>query len=154
MISRLSHWTFIACGLWLIALGVYFIALRPALLPEDLRYMGTTLAQARVALPGLEGWLAQVFTVLGGFIAGTGVLTVFIALAPAPRRTGTLLALALSGLSTVGLMSASNFALHSDFRWLLLVPAVLWFAGLLVLGLPTPTPPDPQPEQLETPSPS
>lgn len=154
MNQKVARCMFIACGIWLIGLGVYFIVLRPPLLPEDLRYVGTTLARARVALPGLEAWLARVFTVLGGFIAGNGVLTVFVALAPAPSRSGKFLALALCGLLTVGLMSASNFALHSDFRWLLLVPAVLWLAGLVLLGLRRPKPPDPQPEQPETPSPS
>ncbi|MEO6015629.1 MAG: hypothetical protein ABIP46_00110 [Polaromonas sp.] len=28
-------------------------------------------------------------------------------------------------------MSATNFALHSDFRWLLLLPVLMWLAGLL-----------------------
>ena len=31
-----SAWALIACGLWLTALGLYFIFIRPALLPEDL----------------------------------------------------------------------------------------------------------------------
>ena len=38
---------------------------------------------------------------------------------------------AVAGLLTVGLMSAMNFALHSDFRWLLLVPVLLWLGGLV-----------------------
>jgi len=28
-------------------------------------------------------------------------------------------------------MSVTNFLLHSDFRWLLLLPALLWLVGLL-----------------------
>ena len=32
---------FITCGLWLIALGLYFLFLRPALLPEDPKYIGS-----------------------------------------------------------------------------------------------------------------
>ena len=28
-------------------------------------------------------------------------------------------------------MSATNFLLDSDFRWWLLVPALLWFTGLV-----------------------
>jgi hypothetical protein len=31
----------------------------------------------------------------------------------------------------VGLMSAANFALDSDFKWLLLVPAILWAAAVV-----------------------
>jgi len=71
---------FVACGLWLIALGVYFLVLRPALLPEDLRFIGSSLESIRAA--------------------------------------------------GVALMSATNFLLVSDFRWWLLLPALLWLAGL------------------------
>ena len=69
----------VACGAWLVGLGFYFVVLRPPLLPEDVRFMGIATEQARAALPGLESWLSKVFIVLGGFIAGAGVLTVFIA---------------------------------------------------------------------------
>lgn len=31
-------------------------------------------------------------------------------------------------------MSAVNFSLHSDFRWLLLVPAVIWIVGVALLA--------------------
>lgn len=131
MNREFSTWALAACGVWLLALGFYFMVMRPPLLPEDLRYMATTLVQIRTAVPGLEMWLARVFTVLGGFMAGAGVLTVFVAVvAMPPRLKGTSWAVALSGLLTVGLMSATNFALHSDFRWLLVVPAFAWLAGL------------------------
>lgn len=30
-------------------------------------------------------------------------------------------------------MSGVNFALHSDFRWLLLAPALLWAVSLMLL---------------------
>lgn len=121
----------IACGIWLLGLGLYFMFLRPPLLPEDTRFMGTTVAQARIAVPGLESWLAKVFWVVGGFMAGAGVLTVFVATVAMPRRLkGTSWAIALSGTLTVVLMSATNFAIHSDFRWSLLVPALVWFLGL------------------------
>ena len=126
-----ASWMLAACGLWLVALGLYFIFLRPPLLPEDTRFMGSSLAQVRAALPGLEPWLQRVFTVLGGFMAGTGVLTVFVARAVVPSRLpGTSWALGLGGALTVALMSATNFSLNSDFRWVLLVPALLWLAGL------------------------
>ena len=47
------------------------------------------------------------------------------------RERGTLTALSVAGAASVALMSVTNFLLHSDFRWLLLLPALLWFAGLL-----------------------
>lgn len=122
-----------ACGLWLVALGLYFIFLRPPLLPEDTRFIGSSLAQIRAAVPGLEGWLQRVFTVAGGFMASSGLLTLFAASAAMPSRLqGTAWAIALSGLLGVALMSATNFALHSDFRWLLLIPAVVWTTGLVL----------------------
>ena len=124
-------WLLTACGAWLIALGAYFIFVRPALLPEDPRFIGTSLERLREAAPGLEAWLRIVFAVMGGFMAGAGVLTVFVArTAVAARLKGTGWALALAGLLTVVLMSAMNFALHSDFRWVLLLPALLSFAGI------------------------
>jgi hypothetical protein len=129
---QVSAWMLIACGVWLVGLGLYFIFLRPPLLPEDPRFMGTTLAQIRTAVPGLESWLQKVFTVMGGFMASAGVLTVFVATAAMPPRLkGTSWAIALAGVLTVALMSATNFALYSDFRWLLVVPALVWLAGLV-----------------------
>lgn len=126
----LSTWMLIACGIWLVLLGLYFIFLRPPLLPEDTRFMGSSLAQVRAAVPGLEDWLQRVFIVMGGFMAGTGVLTVFTACVAMPSRwKGTSWAIAMSGALTVALMSAINFDLQSDFRWLLLLPALVWLAG-------------------------
>ena len=29
-------------------------------------------------------------------------------------------------------MGATNFALHSDFRWVLLLPTLVWLAGLAI----------------------
>jgi ABC-type Na+ efflux pump permease subunit len=122
---------FVACGAWLIGLGLYFALLRPALLPEDLRFVGHRLEEVRSALPGLEAWLSHVFIVMGGFMAGSGVLTVFLAVsAVRSRAKGTATALLLAGLATVVGMSAINFALDSDFKWLLLAPALLWLSGL------------------------
>ncbi len=129
----LSTWILIACGVWLVSLGFYFIFLRPPLLPEDTRFMGSSLAQVRAGVPGLEGWLQRVFIVMGGFMAGTGVLILFVARVAMPSRLGgTSWAIAMSGVLTVALMSATNFDLHSDFRWLLLVPALVWLAGFVL----------------------
>lgn len=90
----------------------------------------------QVALPGLAAWLGKVFTVMGGFMTGAGVLVTYVALRVLPQQpAGALAALVLAGAMTVGLMSAVNFALVSDFRWLLLAPPVLWsLAALALLG--------------------
>lgn len=130
---HLSSWLIATCGVWLIGLGLYFIAVRPPLLPEDTRFMGATALQIQAAVPGLDGWLKRVFAVMGGFMAGAGVLTVFVAVVVMPlRMKGTSWAVALTGLLTVALMSGMNFALRSDFRWLLLVPAMTWLAGVVL----------------------
>ena len=130
---RAATWMLAGCGVWLVALGLYFIVLRPPLLPEDTRFMGSSLEQVRAALPGLEGWLQRVFTVMGGFIAGTGVLTLFVAWEAMPSGLrGASWAIALTGALTVALMSAINFDLHSDFKWLLLVPPLVWLGGLVL----------------------
>lgn len=124
---RLSTWLFLACGVWLVALGGYFAFVRPPLLPEDPRYIGTALADLQAQVPGLAAWLARVFTVMGGYIAAVGVLTCFIAVAVMPRGVrGTGPCLALAGALSVGVMSATNFVLGSDFKWLLLIPASVW----------------------------
>ena len=113
---RIALWLLMVCGVWLVCLGIYFMLVRPPLLPEDPRFMGTSLDAIRVAIPGLEAWLRKVFTVLGGFIAGTGVLVVFLSRALLTARLkGAAAALAVSGLLTVVLMSTMNFVLHSDF---------------------------------------
>jgi predicted membrane channel-forming protein YqfA (hemolysin III family) len=127
---------FIACGIWLIGLGLYFMFLRPALLPEDLRYMGTNPGEIQSAMRGLEGWVRRVFTVMGGFMAAAGVLTILVARSvSALREKWTWLVLALVGLCTVGIMSFTNFQLNSDFKWLLLIPSLLWIMGLMFFGM-------------------
>jgi hypothetical protein len=129
---RAAMWLLTACGVWLVGLGIYFVFVRPALLPEDPRFIGASLERLREAAPGLEAWLRIVFTVMGGFMAGAGVLTLFVArVAMRAQQRGTGWAIALAGLLTVVLMSAMNFVLHSDFRWLLLLPALLWVAAVV-----------------------
>ena len=132
--SRLppSGKVFVVCGLWLVALGAYFLFLRPALLPEDPRYIGSSIETIRSTAPGLERWLGHVFNVMGGFMVATGAMTMLVACRLLARRErGTLLALSVAGAASVALMSATNFLLYSVFRWPLLLPALLWLAGLL-----------------------
>lgn len=118
-------------GIILIGLGLYFMFLRPPLLPEDPRYMGTSLSHIQAQLPGLLAWLPRVFAVMGGFMVSTGILTCFIALTGFRQRIrGSAAAAALSGLSSIGLMVVVNFIIHSDFKWLLLAFSTPWLASL------------------------
>jgi hypothetical protein len=126
-----AEWLIAACGVWQVGLGLYFIFVRPALLPEDPRYMGVDPQVLLSTIPRLADWLDKVFTVMGGFIAGAGVLVTYLALKVLPERPGGAVPVVLlAGALTVGLMSAVNFALHSDFRWLLLDPPVVWAAAV------------------------
>jgi len=132
--SRPAALIFFGCGVWLIGLGLYFIFMRPSLLPEDLRYMGTSQSQIEAAMPGLDGWLQHIFTVLGGFITGSGVLTILVAMnSPALSKKRNLIPLAVAGLLTIGTMSLTNFQIDSDFKWLLLIPSLLWAIGLVLV---------------------
>ena len=131
----ISKWIFVACGIWLIGLGGYFMLARPPLLPEDLRYLGSSAIQIEMHLPRLASWLQNVFTVMGGFMAGCGVLLILASVRAVPNRLqGTGIALGCAGLLTVVTMSWTNFVLDSDFKWLLLGPAVAWSIGLLSYG--------------------
>lgn len=132
MRMRASGKVFAACGLWMVGLGVYFLFLRPALLPEDPRFMGSSVEILLGAAPGLLRWLDHVFNVMGGFMVAAGALTLLVACRYlANRAKGTFAAMTLAGAASVMLMSATNFMLQSDFRWLLLMPAMLWIAGLI-----------------------
>ena len=124
------------CGLWLVGLGSYFAFWRPPLLPEDLRYIGMDQDQLQVVAPGLNRWLRRVFTVMGGFMTGAGVLTI-LAVRPARGQQDrwNWTALAVAGVSTVGTMTLTNIRLRSDFRWLLVIPSLLWMTAL-VAGVP------------------
>ncbi len=123
---------FVFCGFWLIALGLYFIFLRPPLLPEDPVFIGSSLEAIRSSIPGLERWLGHVFNVIGGFMIAAGAMTMFLAWRfLSMHEPGTFATLLVAGAASVALMSVTNFLLHSNFRWLLLLPALLWLAGLL-----------------------
>lgn len=71
---------------------------------------------------------------MGAFITSAGGLTIFVAMdSYARRQKWTWTVLALAGLLTVGTMSFTNFQINSDFKWLLLVPSLLWVIGLAFL---------------------
>ena len=114
-------------GILLMGLGLYFVLLRPPLLPEDPRYMGTSLAAIQGSVPGLLVWLRRVFWVMGGYMFATGLLTVYVALTVfRARASGVVLVVALAGLTSIGWMVVVNFVIDSDFKWLLLAFALPW----------------------------
>jgi hypothetical protein len=118
-------------GLILIGMGLYFVLLRPALLPEDVRYIGTNMAEIQATIPGLLDWLEKVFWMMGGHILTVGLLTLYVSLTSFRSRTkGVCGAVTLAGLASMGWMAAVNFIFDSDYQWLLLAFAALWGAAL------------------------
>ena len=122
-----------AAGFTLVIMGMYFILVRPPLLPEDVRYMALPAAQIDAVKPALESWLSHVFQVMGGYVLATGVLTV--TLAATSFRAHQLAAAAgalIGGAVSIGWMAYVNFVINSDFKWVLLGMALLWTCSLIV----------------------
>ncbi len=114
-------------GVILMLLGLYFALLRPPLLPEDPRFMGTSMTQIQQSLPGLLIWLRRVFWVMGGYMFATGLLTLYVALTSFRARVrGAAVVGAFSGLSSIGLMAVVNLMIASDFKWLILSFVIPW----------------------------
>ncbi len=120
-------------GTVLMALGVYFVFVRPPLLPEDPRFMGTSLAELQAAAPGLAIWLRRVFWVMGGHMFAAGLLTFYVALTSFRERgRGAAVVVTLAGLTSIGLMAAVNFVIASDFKWLILSFVIPWAIALIL----------------------
>jgi len=64
-------------------------------------------------------------------MVATGVMTTLVACRlPVQHDLTTFFALVVTGAVSVALMSVTNFLLNSNFRWLLVLPVLLWIAGL------------------------
>lgn len=126
----------VAWGGYQLFAGLYFIFVRPGLLPEDLRAAATTFDEIQAAAPDLESWLQLVFTVLGGQMVAVGMLLIGAGIRV---RRGVPIGLieagayAAAGLFSVVLMSGVNFALMSDLRWPLIAPVFLWLSAMIAL---------------------
>lgn len=129
----LSSAMLVLAGMIIAGIGLYFIVLRPSLLPEDIRYMRLSSAELEAIGPRLASWLTYVFRVLGGYALATGAL--LIALAATAFRTRLPAAVAgalVGGASSIGLMAVVNFMIDSDFKWALLAGALVWALSLVV----------------------
>jgi hypothetical protein len=136
--SERKPWTpssivLILAGIALIGTGLYFIVLRPPLLPEDVRYIALPAAQFDVLRPRLEPWLTHVFRVMGGYILATGVLAVTLAATSfRAHQPGAAIGALIGGGVSIGWMAAVNFIIDSDFKWVLLGMALLWACSLVL----------------------
>lgn len=130
-----SSATLALAGIIIAGIGLYFIALRPPLLPEDVRYMNLSADELEAIAPRLAMWLTQVFRVLGGYALATGVLMIALALTAFRARHPVAVAGALvGGASSIGLMSVVNFMIGSDFKWALFACALVWALSLVSYG--------------------
>jgi hypothetical protein len=121
------------CGSILMGMGLYFVFLRPPLLPEDLRFLGISLSTIWMMAPLLLVWLRRVFWVMGAFLFTCGLLTLYLALTSfRSRARGVAGVIMLAGLISVGWMTIVNFLIDSDFKWLLTSLVVLWGAALVL----------------------
>ena len=83
---RVSTSMVAACGIRLIGMGADFMFVRPSLLREGLRYIDASATQREALLPQMASWLRNVFTLLGGLMAGCGALVVFVSARVVPQR--------------------------------------------------------------------
>jgi hypothetical protein len=121
-------------GLLLVGTGVYFVILRPPLLPEDVRFMGLA-AQLDPVRPQLEAWLTHVFWVMGGYVLATGFLMLTLAATSFRQHSPTsALGVLVGGAASIGWMAVVNFLIGSDFKWILLGMALVWAFSLGLFG--------------------
>ena len=118
-------------GVVLMLLGLYFVFIRPSLLPEDVRFIGTTLENIRATLPTLLLWLRRVFWVMGGFMFASGLLLLYVAqTAFRNHALQARLVVTLAALSSIGWMAVVNFLIDSNFKWLILSFNLPWIVAL------------------------
>lgn len=128
---RLSAITLALGGALVTALGVYAVLFRPPLLPEDLRYLDRSRAQLETLAPALTAWLRHVFWVMGGFMFATGLATFYVALTSfRTRARGAATIVAVTGAASVGGMAIVSFLIDSDYKWHLLLLALVWLLAL------------------------
>lgn len=102
-------------GLLTTATGVYFMLLRPSVLPEDLRFMA--LAPSDVS-SSVRSWVSIVFRTWGGFLIGLGWSVLGCAVSVLPGRAHlSRLGMAAGLVFAFGSFLASNIQLRSDFLW-------------------------------------
>lgn len=131
-----SAMTLVVGSIAVMGLGLYFVFLRPPLRPEDLRYLTKSLPQPGLATPALAAWLRHVFRVMGGYMFAMGLVTAHVAVTTfRARARGALVVVAVAGAASVGGMAIVNFQIASDFKWPLLLLALLWALALVFYWL-------------------
>lgn len=127
--GRIAAGLLAVLGVLTLGTGLYFLAVRPALLPEDFRFIGVAPGQLP---PRMANWLEIVFRTWGGFMAGFGVVLVGVAAYLFTARKVFLYRATAAGLVvSFGRFLASNVALRSDY---LVFIAVLFGLAIVTAG--------------------
>lgn len=113
--DRVAAWLLAVLGLLTLGAGIYFLFLRPVMLPEDVLLTGM---DPELLKPTMVQWLRIVFRTLGGFTAGFGILMMAVAgymimSRPALLSWGVMLAV----LVAFGRFLTSNILIRSDYLW-------------------------------------
>lgn len=117
---RVGAWLLAVLGVLTLGTGIYFMAVRPPLLPEDLRF---TAVNPALLPPQFGAWLQIVFRTWGGFVTGFAIVLLGIAMQLLTGRNVWLrCGVALGLFVAFGRFLASNILLRSEY---------LWFIGLL-----------------------
>lgn len=123
--NRLTGGLLTILGVLALGTGVYFLGIRPTLLPEDIRFTG--IDAATLPQPFLD-WLGIVFRTWGGFITGFGIVIIGIGFATFAGdakwlRYGT----AAGILVAFGRFAYSNVVISGDY--------LIFIASMFVVAL-------------------
>jgi hypothetical protein len=111
--DRVVAWLLGVLGVLTLGTGLDFLLIRPAMLPEDLRFTGVNPAEVPARM--LE-WLGIVFRTWGGFMAGFGVVLIgTAAYFVTARRVFLCWATAIGVVVAFGRFLVSNLELRSDY---------------------------------------
>lgn len=113
--DRIAALLLLVLGVLTLGTGTYFMFLRPAMLPEDVRLTGM---DPQLLQPAMVEWLRIIFRTWGGFMAAFGILMVSVAgymitSRPALLSWGVVFAV----LVAFGRFLASNIVIHSEYIW-------------------------------------
>ena len=122
-------------GVLTLGTGLDFLLLRPAMLPEDLRFTGVHPGE----LPArMSEWLGIVFRTWGGFMAGFGIVLIGVATYLFTARKSLLgWATAIGVVVAFGRFLLSNLAIRSDYLVFIAILFSLAMVVAVILILPS-----------------